>query len=732
MKRKSFPFVFCILFLLVSIFQITATNVGIKKYQQNGQININNLEDTIPPTIICPPDIFVSCYWDIPDPYSSFTEFQSNGGSAWDNIGIDESSFILLDVTVNGNCPRIIERTYQIADLSGNTGTCIHTITVDDPEPPTITCPADIMVECDVDVPAIFTTLNEFIAGGGTADDNCSIASFTCNESVSGTCPRIYIRTYTVIDSCLNETSCIHTITQDDTTDPTITCPADITVECAVDVSAMFTTLNEFIAGGGAADDNCGIAYFTNSESVVGICPRIYVRTYTVIDSCFNETSCVHVVTQDDTYDPMITCPPDTTIMCIEDVPPQLTTLAEFIAAGGEASDNCGIESFMSFETITGECPAIIEREYAVEDSCGNWTSYVQTITTNVYPHPTEFEVKGGGMVCQEGFGTTVFLLGSETNVEYELYLDDNTTGNLKLGTGGHVYFNNLNVEGNYTIFGRDTAHSCMSQMIGSADVYYITPYPFDEIVIVTVDTLSQKNKITWSKTPDVFTISHSLYKETSSGGVYELIKTTPFEGENTYLDFTSTPELFAERYAISVTDTCGTESELSSIHKPIHLDLVKVSNGYKLIWDEYIGCNYPTYFIHRANTPYNFSIIDSVSNNVLSYTDVNPPFGLLYYLIEISNTNTISSISNIVTSEVGIENYSNSSIRVYPNPSNGNLYITNIEKCSSILYSLQGEIILKTDANIIDIKDFQKGMYFLYIEDDEGRLMKVDKIIKY
>ena len=81
--------------------------------------------DTEKPLITCPAPISIECLDDLPQAYTSYTEFTTAGGSTSDNDEVNETSFTLIDeVDDNGICPKIISPTYQIADVSGNTNTC--------------------------------------------------------------------------------------------------------------------------------------------------------------------------------------------------------------------------------------------------------------------------------------------------------------------------------------------------------------------------------------------------------------------------------------------------------------------------------------------------------------------------------------------------------------------------------------------------------------------------------
>ena len=122
----------------------------------------------------------------------------------------------------------------------------------------------------------------EFTNEGGSASDDCTIDSIEYVDVMSGECPIVVTRTFTVFDPCGNSASCEQTITIDDTTNPTITCPTDIDVEgCDTDgiTNANLTalayseteqTITEaaYLAeNGSAVNDECGIQSITYIDS---------------------------------------------------------------------------------------------------------------------------------------------------------------------------------------------------------------------------------------------------------------------------------------------------------------------------------------------------------------------------------------------------------------------------------------------------------------------------------
>ncbi|MBR3945800.1 MAG: HYR domain-containing protein, partial [Bacteroidales bacterium] len=123
----------------IGVTTVTWTVTDIYGVTNNCEFNVN-VTDIEPPTISCPSAIGnIACIDDVPPAYATYAQFAADGGSAYDVNGINESSFALLSQTSDGNtCPEVITRTYQIADVAGNTQTCSQTITINDTISPLI------------------------------------------------------------------------------------------------------------------------------------------------------------------------------------------------------------------------------------------------------------------------------------------------------------------------------------------------------------------------------------------------------------------------------------------------------------------------------------------------------------------------------------------------------------------------------------------------------------------
>ncbi|MDZ7738591.1 MAG: HYR domain-containing protein [Bacteroidales bacterium] len=166
--------------------------------------------------------------------------------------------------------------------------------------------------------------------------------------------------------------------------------PGDLTAVCDISEQPAYADYAEFTAAGGNATDNCSIdasSFILVSEvSDAGSCPEIVTRTYRIADDCGNTVDYIQTITIDDDTSPTFDAVPgDLTAQCDISEQPAYADYAEFTAAGGSATDNCGIDasSFILVSEVSdaGSCPEIVTRTYRIADDCGNTVDYVQTIT---------------------------------------------------------------------------------------------------------------------------------------------------------------------------------------------------------------------------------------------------------------------------------------------------------------------------------------------------------------
>jgi hypothetical protein len=165
------------------------------------------------------------------------------------------------------------------------------------------------------------------------------------------------------------------------------------------------------------------------------------------------------------------------------------------------------------------------------------------------------------------------------------------------------------------------------------------------------------------------------------------------------------------------------------------------------LIWDQYEGIDFSTYYIYKGSSPTALELIDSISSNFTSYTDVYPPWGNMYYMIEVVNPNGCDSgrdnyfsrsHSNITLNPTGIEENITPELLVYPNPTDNMLTISLAPEWGADniinIIDFTGKILLnnKTEGNKmnIDVSTLHQGVYFLRIHNH--KFYSTKKIVIY
>ena len=220
--------------------------------------------------------------------------------------------------------------------------------------------------------------------------------------------------------------------------------------------------------------------------------------------------------------------------------------------------------------------------------------------------------------------------------------------------------FNNQIVvtqSGNYWVNVHDQ-YGC-SGISDTVSVNVILPYASQELCLAGVDSATQKNVIVWEKVPNVGAVAYNIYRESSTTGVWNLVETKPYDSLSVSFDMTSNPIAHAERYAITVIDSCGNESPKSAIHKTMHLAVsAAVPSGYNLIWNGYQGFIPSSYIIWRADTSLIWKPVDTVNANTFMWHDTTSAQIGIYYQIQVlrpggacnptkANTNYNTSRSN-------------------------------------------------------------------------------------
>lgn len=198
-----------------------------------------------------------------------------------------------------------IHQLYEVhADDAGNSDTCFWSVTVRDDEAPVITVPANILVSAEAN--ACGATVS-FAVG---VSDNCAVLDTTFSQA-SGSFFPSGTTTVTVDANDINgnaATQASFTVTVEDDTPPSITCPGNI----ARNISDPITCTHSAAWPQPTFSDNCSSASITQTSGLPSgsqFSLGVHPISYTVQDADGNVASCAFTVTINDISAPSIVCP---------------------------------------------------------------------------------------------------------------------------------------------------------------------------------------------------------------------------------------------------------------------------------------------------------------------------------------------------------------------------------------------------------------------------------------
>ncbi len=105
----------------------------------------------------------------------------------------------------------------------------------------------------------------------------------------------------------------------------------------------------------------------------------------------------------------------------------------------------------------------------------------VGQVSINMVNQPNVFNITGGGNICENDNGPSIFLSGSQNSVLYDLFLNDTILMSTYSGSGTSLFLGNFDLPGVYTIVGRNTTlPTCPKEMNGNATIQvFQSPTPF-------------------------------------------------------------------------------------------------------------------------------------------------------------------------------------------------------------------------------------------------------------
>ena len=321
---------------------------------------------------------------------------------------------------------------------------------------------------------------------------------------------------------------------------------------------------------------------------------------------------------------------------------------------------------------------------------------------------------------------------------------------------------------GTYTVVVTDSTGCVDSASVAVVAAPLITP----DICMISVDDSSVYNVIYYEKTNYFNVDSFIFYRETAPS-VYTRIGARPYDSLSRFFDTVRSigpvigdPNLNSNRYKIQIRDSCGNYSSLSSYHQSLFI--VHLGNG-NFQWSvpyEIEGLSNPVnnyaLLCDTANTG-GWGPVSTVSGSTNNASDpgyanhsaianwrvvtawnivCNP--SLRQSNQENSMMAVVKSRSNVINNRTsGLNNFDiDQFIRVYPNPTNENIFIdlastklsyhgNNNLSASVLLRTATGQLLSETkqieNTTIIPVQTtgLKSGVYFLELIISDYRIVK-------
>lgn len=358
--------------------------------------------DQTAPVINCPNDFTIgtnnnACAAQVVLPSATATDDCSNYNITVDSpFGIGLGPFTDVPVGVH-------TITYTATDECNNTSTCTIELTVEDDTAPVAICEQSVITNLDVD--GVAKVGSESF--NNASWDNCSIDyievsrdGVTYTDSVLFDCQdlgqtvSVQLR---VFDTSGNSNECTSFIQVVDNINPTITCPADITIHCTDDLADWSVT------GSPTTLDNCTIsAVYYQEEIDLNACNTgIVTRTWITKDQNDNEITCTQIITIADNTPLEIVFPEDIDLYGCNAITAVGNTGEPVITS--DDCENLGISfNDVEFDNVPGLCKKIL-RTWNVVDWCvyqpnlgdDGFHTHVQVIMVNEDASSTNFSVSG-------------------------------------------------------------------------------------------------------------------------------------------------------------------------------------------------------------------------------------------------------------------------------------------------------------------------------------------------
>jgi len=374
------------------------------------------------------------------------------------------------------------------------------------------------------------------------------------------------------------------------------------------------------------------------------------------------------------------------------------------------------VGTFTADDDWTGSYTVKVRAENACGD--GAWST---DLACDLYLNPEPYFLTGGGGYCEGDPGRELTLDGSEAGVDYELFLDNVSTGNIVAGTGSPISFGYVTDEGIYTCDGY-TAY-CSADMMGEAYVY-MTELPGQAGIPTGPEDACNNASSQYSTSGSTF--ADTIIWILSPGEAGELAPMGNDVTVNWSSSYTGMAYLSCEG-----ENDCGTGLPSDELEINVNASPTPEISGLTLV------CNdEETDYQTADNTGNTYAWLvtggDIIAGSGTYQITVKWGYpGTGYVNVTETNAEGCDQLTEdyevTIDDCTGIEEFASQSYRIYPNPTRDYTIVKSEQKIKEIeVYDLTGKVVISIIPTnsyevLIDMTNLQPGIFMIRIKGEES-----------
>lgn len=351
----------------------------------------------------------------------------------------------------------------------------------------------------------------------------------------------------------------------------------------------------------------------------------------------------------------------------------------------------------------------------------GDWSD---ELSITAYESPADFNLQGGGGYCLGGDGVEISLDGSQSGVDYELFLDGNSTGIVVAGTGSEISFGLQTDEGYYEAWGSNA--NCENPMTGQIQVFIDYP-PLEPATPTGEEVICEQ------------TSSDYTSEGSASADSYIWILAPEEAGTLTANDLDATVVWNTEFSGIAMISLYG----VNDCGEGNSSEVLEVSVGAPLpvIEGEEMVCDFSSEIYETLNvegSSYTWEvtggiIADGQGSNMITVDWNGEGNGTILVNEETADGCAGDSEEFLVLiddcTSIG-ENDLNNQVSLHPNPAKDYVTISCENEIQSVsVYSMTGELVenikVQNREHSLVTTHYKGGIYFVRINSEKGSLTK-------